>query len=77
MSPDEALGLIQSLKTQGTELRQRGRLLHIESRPENITARLSELISRNWAQVALAASAHRQAERLILSASRRRATVTD
>ena len=71
MSPDEALGLVEVLKAQGVELRQRGRLLTIEKGAENTSARLREVIARNWGEVALAVSAHRQADRLLVDMARK------
>ena len=71
MTDDEALGLIQSLKDKNVVLRQRGRLLHVERGAENVSARLREVIARNWGEVALAASAHRQADRLLADVARK------
>lgn len=71
MTDDEALGLIQSLKVRGVEIRQRGRLLHIERGAQIAGGPLRELISRNWSDVARAVAAHRQADRLIARIARK------
>ena len=72
MSPDEALALIQSLKGRGVELRQRGRALDIARGADQVGELLRMVISRNWEQIASAVSAHRQTERLIARATRKR-----
>ena len=68
MTDEEAIALVESLRTHGIELQQRGRLLLIERGTEKVEAGLRDVIARHWPIVAAAVAARRQARRTIARA---------